>query len=163
MGGVDVLNLKEVIMKFEAVHKTVVNIRKKVHPQCVVCSFGNARGLHLKFEVENDGSVVSEFECDESFEGYKGILHGGVISSILDGAMGNCIFVTGHTAVTVEMNTRFRHPIEIFKKAIVRARIVRVSSPLYLMAAEIIQDGKVKASAKAKFYDSPKIVNGEEG
>jgi len=134
---------------------TVANIRDLVHPKCVVCSFGN--GLHLEFDAANDGGVTATFQCDEALEGYPGMLHGGVISSILDGAMGNCMFASGRATVTVEMTTRFRHPVVTGRKATVSARITQTSHSLYLLEAEIIQEGKVKATAKGKYYDQPKL------
>jgi uncharacterized protein (TIGR00369 family) len=129
-----------------------------VHPDCVVCSEGNAKGLHLKFESADDGSIRGFFECDKTYEGYPGVLHGGILTSILDGAMGNCLFSRGKTAVTVEMNTRFKHAVEINKPAIVTARIVKISYPLYFMEAEISQNEKVKVVAKSKFYDRPELA-----
>ena len=145
-------------MNIETVQNTVTNIRNRVHPKCVVCSFGNGNGLHLEFDIANDGSVTATLQCDEAFEGYPGILHGGVISSILDGAMGNCMFARGMATVTVEMTTKFRHPIITGREAMVSARITRASHPLYLLEAEIIQEGKVKATAKGKYYNQPKLI-----
>ena len=146
-------------MTIEAAHKTVADIRNLVHPKCVVCSFGNENGLHLEFDVADDRSVTATFQCDETFEGYPGILHGGVISSILDGAMGNCMFARGLATVTVEMTTRFRHPVVIGQEATVSARITRYSHPLYLLEAEITQNDKVKATSEGKYYDQPKLIN----
>ncbi|MFH1613569.1 MAG: PaaI family thioesterase [Planctomycetota bacterium] len=145
-------------MTIEAAHKTVADIRNLVHPKCVVCSFGNGNGLHLEFDVADDGSVTATFQCDEAFEGYPGILHGGVIASILDGAMGNCMFARSLATVTVEMTTRFRHPIITGREAMVSARITRSSHPLYLLEADIRQNGKVKATAKGKYYNQPKLI-----
>ena len=145
-------------MNIETVQNTVTNIRNRVHPKCVVCSFVNGNGLHLEFDVADNGSVTSTFKCEKAFEGYPGVLHGGVISSILDGAMGHCMFARGQAAVTVEMTTRFRHPVVTGMEATVSARIVRTSHPLYLLEAEIIQDGETKATAKGKFYDQPKLI-----
>ncbi|MBI9019244.1 MAG: PaaI family thioesterase [Phycisphaerae bacterium] len=101
----------------------------------------------------------AEFLCDETFEGYPGVLHGGVISMILDGAMGNCIFARGQTAVTVEMITKFRHPIVTCRRATIKAVILKDTHPLYLLEAKIIQDGKIKATAKGKFYNQPDLIN----
>ena len=142
-------------MSIETVQNTVANIRNRVHPKCVVCSFANAKGLHLKFDVADDQSVTATFQCNEAFEGYTGILHGGVISSILDGAMGNCMFARGQATVTAEMTTRFRHPVATHQEATVTARVTRALHPLYLLEAEIIQNGQVKATAKGKYYDQP--------
>ena len=146
-------------MKIETIQNTVANIRNRVHPKCVVCSSANTKGLHLHFDVADDGSVKADFQCDEAFEGYPGVLHGGVISSILDGAMGNCMFACGQAAVTVEMTTRFRHPVTTCNQATVSARIIGASHSLYLLEAEIAQDGEIKATAKGKFYDKPDLVD----
>ena len=131
----------------------------QVHPNCIVCSLGNAKGLHLRFEATGDNSVKALFECDKAYEGYAGILHGGVISSILDGAMGNCMFRQGQTAVTVEMTTRFKYPVEINKTSMVTARITKFAHPVYLLEAEIKQGGQVKAAAKSKFYARPELAD----
>ena len=144
-------------MATEIAYKASAGICSQAHPQCVVCSIANAKGLHLEFEVSEDGSVKATFECNEALEGYPGILHGGVISTILDGAMGHCMFARGQTAVTVEMTTRFRHPVVTGHKATVLARIIRYSHPLYLLEAEIIQNGEVRVIAKSKFYDQPEL------
>lgn len=150
-------------MNIEMVQNTIAYVRDKVHPGCVVCSSANSKGLHLKFEVKDDKSVEAGFQYDESFQGYPGILHGGVISSILDGAMGNCMFAYGLSTVTVEMTTRFKLPVLTEQDATVSARIIRSSHPLYLLEAEIIQDEKVRATAKGKYYDQPEFAHLMEG
>ena len=151
-------NNKDAVMKIETVQSNVVNIRNLVHPNCVVCSFGNENGLHLDFDISHDGSVTATFQCDETFDGYPGILHGGVISSILDGAMGNCMFAHGQATLTIEMTTRFRHPVATGQEATVLARITDDMNPIYLLEAEIIQEGKVKATAEGKYYNQPKLI-----
>ncbi len=132
------------------------DIRQKAHPNCVACSLLNTKGLQLAFAVNDDG-VHARFECDEAFEGYPGMLHGGIISTILDGAMGNCLFALGLIAVTVEITTRFRHPVLIGRAASVQARLERIAEPLYLLTARIVQDGQVKATAKGKFFHQPRL------
>jgi uncharacterized protein (TIGR00369 family) len=140
-------------------NQLVSDIREQVHPGCVVCSLKNGNGLHLHFDVTENGSVTASFDCDEDMEGYPGILHGGVITSILDGAMGHCIFACGQAAVTVEITVRFRHPVRTGLPATVLARIVRSSRPLYFLEAKIIQNEQVKAVAKGKFYDKPELIS----
>lgn len=140
------------------INKTLDDIRDRVHPKCVVCSSVHPRGLNLKFDIVKDKGVVATFQCNEELEGYPGVLHGGIISTVLDGAMGHCMFARGQAAVTVEMTTRFRHPVVTGRPAMVSARITRISHPLYLLEAEIVQNGEVKATAKGKFYDQPELV-----
>ena len=71
------------------------------------CVVGPAE-LGLEFRVLADGSVTASFDCGESFDGYGGMLHGGVVSAIADGAMTNSLFAYGIAAVTAELNVRFR-------------------------------------------------------
>ena len=141
------------------INKTLDRTRDRVHPKCVVCSAVHPRGLNLKFDIDKNKTVVATFQCNEELEGYPGVLHGGIISTVLDGAMGHCMFARGQAAVTVEMTTRFRHPVVTGKPATVSARITRISHPLYLLEAKILQDGEVKATAKGKFYDRPELVD----
>ena len=145
-------------MSIETQQNIAGNIRNWIHPNCVVCSLANSKGLHLEFVSTNDGGITATFQCDEAFEGYPGVLHGGVISSILDGAMGHCMFARGRTAVTAEMTVRFRHPVVINQEAKVLARISRSSHPLYQLEAEILQAGQIKATAKSKYFDQPQLI-----
>ncbi|RPI62864.1 MAG: PaaI family thioesterase, partial [Planctomycetaceae bacterium] len=87
------------------------------------------------------------------YEGYEDVLHGGVISSLLDGAMTNCLFAHGIVAVTAELVVRFRHPVAIDVPVSVIGRIVSSSPPLHITEAKVIQDGVVMAVAKAKFME----------
>jgi len=136
----------------------IANISSRVHPNCIVCSPANTKGLKLRFASGSDGSTTATFACHEALEGYLGVMHGGVISSILDGAMTHCMFARGKTAVTAEMSTRFRHPILVRQSATVSARIKRSSHPLYLLEAKIVQAGQVKATAIGKFLDQPDLL-----
>lgn len=129
--------------------------RAGLHSRCVVCGRPGPVGLGLAFQVQADGSVTACFDCHEDFEGYDGMLHGGVISAIADGAMTNCLFACGITAVTAELKVRFRHPIELGTSLIVVARITRRSEPLFLVEAELTQSGQLKAKASGKFMATP--------
>jgi len=129
--------------------------RHDMHPRCVVCGRPTPAGLGLEFEVLSDGSVTAGFDCGESFEGYGGMLHGGVVSAIADGGMTNCLFAHGIAAVTAELNVRFRHPMESGTPLTVTARIVRRAGPLFLVEAELTQAGQIKAKASGKFMETP--------
>ena len=57
------------------------------------------------------------------------------------------------------MTTKYKHPVVTKQDATVSAKITRTSHPLYLLEAEIVQDGKVKAIATGKYYDQPKLID----
>jgi len=128
-------------------------LRKESHPGCVVCCPTNGQGLGLEFRIAQDGAVEASFTCDKVFQGYPATLHGGVISAMLDGAMTNCLFAHGHISMTAELNVRFRQPVATDHPAKVRAWITSSMRPVHELAAELVQDGVVKASAKAKVLE----------
>ncbi len=138
----------------------LVQTRRRTHPHCAVCNLANRNGLKIDYVLdEKSQNVTATFWGETCHEGYPGILHGGVISAIFDGAMGNCLFAMGKTAVTVEITTRFRHPVVLHETTYVSARITRESYPVYCLEAEIKQNGQVKATAQGKFYDQPDLVD----
>ena len=130
--------------------------RLRSHPHCVVCAPENSHGLGLQFVVRNDGGVESCFDCNTALEGYPQQLHGGVIALLLDSAMTNCLFAHGHAAVTGELKIRFRHPVATSQAVSVRAWIERSRPPLHVMTASVVQNGKVMASASARFMERPR-------
>ena len=126
-------------------------LREIAHPRCVACSPDSKAGLRLNFREIGDGAVRATFDCAVAFEGYPGQLHGGIISTLLDAAMANCLFAQNLQAVTAELSVRFKAPVVLKHQATTEARVVRDLFPLFLMEASVIQDGEVKATATAKF------------
>ena len=137
----------------ETVKDHWIEIRQQLHPNCFVCCSQNERGLQLECERSSDGSMVGQFPCDRTLEGHSGLLHGGVISAVLDEAMANCLLAHGHVAVTADFRVRFRHPVVTGQVATVRAWISRARPPIYELSAEMIQNGQVKTVATGKFMD----------
>jgi uncharacterized protein (TIGR00369 family) len=131
-------------------------MQSRIHSNCVVCSSSNHRGLQLEFEPADGGRVQARFGCDEAFEGYEGVLHGGVLAALLDGAMTNCMFAHGIPAVTGQLSIRFRHPVLAGKEATVHAWLEQSWPPLHLLKAEIVQGAQIKATASGKFMEQPR-------
>ncbi len=127
--------------------------RQAEHPQCCVCGWPTEPGLGLRFSALGDGSIEGRFGCDARFEGYTGLLHGGITSAVLDGAMTNCLFAHGIVALTAEMTVRFKHPVVLNIPLVVRAHLVRSLRPLHMVEARIEQDGQLKAQATGKFME----------
>jgi acyl-coenzyme A thioesterase PaaI-like protein len=127
--------------------------RDRVHPHCVVCNPANSSGLRTEFTVQEDNSVVGEFPGSTVFEGYPGLLHGGVTAALLDGAMTNCLFARGIEAFTAELTVRYREPVDARNKIAVRASLTESHGRLHLLRAELRQAGRIKATARGKFIE----------
>ncbi|MGE5610452.1 MAG: PaaI family thioesterase [Bacillota bacterium] len=138
----------------------IMQLCSEAHPACFVCGPAQPGGLQVRFVPQADGSVATTFACEQGYEGYPGIVHGGVVACLLDGAMTNCLFSLGHVAFTADLHVRFRHPLCTGQEAIVRARVTRDASPLFVLEAQIMQAGQVKASAVGKFMEKDRPAVG---
>lgn len=125
--------------------------RATTHAGCVVCGHSNEHPPRVDFTVQEDQSVEATVVGGEHYEGYAGLMHGGVIATLLDAAMTNCLFARGERAVTADLHIRYRHPVASQEPAHVRAWLERDNKPLFVMHAELRQAGKLLVSAIGKF------------
>jgi acyl-coenzyme A thioesterase PaaI-like protein len=132
-------------------HIRLLNTQMETHPFCFVCSGSNPMGLALRYAPQPDGSVSARFLGHSALEGYPGLLHGGVIAALLDGAMTNCLFALGNPALTVELKVRYHAGVFAAEESLIQARLEDDSHGLYQLRAELRQSGVVKASATGKF------------
>jgi acyl-coenzyme A thioesterase PaaI-like protein len=99
----------------------LVNNQTEAHPFCFVCSGSNPMGLALRYEPEPDGSVSAKFLGHSALEGYSGLLHGGVIAAMLDGAMTNCLFARGIRGLTAELKVRYHESVTASEEVFLQA------------------------------------------
>jgi uncharacterized protein (TIGR00369 family) len=117
---------------------------------CFVCGEENPDGLHLRFSL-NKGKVLTEFTPQKIHQGYKDIVHGGIISTVLDEAMVKAALMQGMPAVTAEITVRFRNPLMAGEKAIIEAEITKASRKIIETAAVVKKaDGTPIAESSAK-------------
>lgn len=121
------------------------------HPFCFVCSASNPLGLAVRFETEEDGAVFASFLAPHALEGYPGLLHGGLVAAMLDGAMTHCLFSRGIKALTAELQVRYPHPVTIGEGLTVRAWLESSRHGMHRLRAEVVQAGRVCARAQGKF------------
>lgn len=82
---------------------------------CFACGRLNPDGLQLKFAFFDD-HVEAFFDCPEKFQGWDGIIHGGIVSTLIDEVMYHAM--TGKPdALTAEMTVRFIKPLRVGTKA----------------------------------------------
>ena len=119
---------------------------------CFVCGPDNPIGLHLVFRLE-DGLCVSEFTPGPAHVGYPGVVHGGMIYSVLDDVMANLLYLNGARAYTASCNIRYRMPASVGEPLRLEGRQVERRRNLVKMEgrAARVQDGKVVAVATATF------------
>ena len=121
--------------------------------RCFVCGMENPFGLQVKPEISDAGAYVS-IECtpSERYQGWANVLHGGILSTLLDEAITHVgIGTFNGPAVTAQLEVRFRNPVPPGVKLLVRAERVKVSRRLVEAKAEIKgSDGTLIATGTGK-------------
>lgn len=116
---------------------------------CFACGPGNPRGLKLTFHLDGDEYVTS-FVADRAYQGYEGIIHGGILATLLDEVMARYVWEKAGPAATAKLTIRYRRPAPTGQVIEVRGRITAVRShgQAYETAAEArLADGTLLAEA----------------
>jgi len=79
---------------------------------CFACGELNERGLRLQLHL-SDGRCWTELALGPEFEGWEGIVHGGILSTILDEVMAWSLVAQDVWGVTARMTTDFRRPVRV--------------------------------------------------
>ena len=122
---------------------------------CFGCGHDNPIGLKLRFYEDGDRVWAPWTPCREH-QGYEGIVHGGLITTVLDEVMGWAIYVRKLWAVTGTVNVRFRKPVGVGIETRGVAWVERVSGRKVDVRGQLVQeDGVVLADATAIFIRVP--------
>lgn len=92
---------------------------------CFACGSLNNSGLKLQFKLDSKSKAIStEFIPRKVHQGFRDIVHGGIIGLILDECMVNLIWKLGIRAVTAEYTVRLLNPAKIGEKLIFSATVI---------------------------------------
>ena len=137
------------------------NLGACLHPRCVLCGPRNPWSLGLQFQPAGDGGgVQATFRGHERLQGYEGLLHGGVIASLLDAAMTHCLFHHQVHAVTARLEISYLEPVPLGVPLVIRARPVSMRPTLCRLEAEVEWEGRTLATATARFMP-PRAIPAE--
>lgn len=122
--------------------------------RCFGCGQANPGGLHLEFFVADDGLVVTLPTVPEAFEGPHGILHGGIVATLLDEAMSKAVRAKGFTAMTRHIEVDYLRPVPSATRIRIEARAIQSDGRKHHTEARILDaTGKVLSRAKALFIE----------
>jgi acyl-coenzyme A thioesterase PaaI-like protein len=123
---------------------------------CFVCGQNNPHGLQIRFQQQTDGGMTATWTPASAWEGFRGIVHGGVVSTVLDEAMSKAVAGTGIEALTAELRVRFRRHVTSGHQFFIRGWIVTRNKRLMKTEAVLMAtDGTEYAHAWATFLPLP--------
>ena len=119
---------------------------------CFVCGKDNPSGFQIKFQAK-ENQVIGEFTATEQHQGYKGVVHGGILCTLLDEAMGWVpTLVTKRMTLSAELNFRFLKPVPIKKKLIISTKVDSIHRRLYTASGQIAdEEGVIYVTGSGKF------------
>ncbi len=117
---------------------------------CFACGRDNPDGLHLEF-VETADGLTTTIAFDGRFQGYRDVVHGGLVSTVLDEAMVTLLNRMGVLALTAELTVRFLSPVKVGEPITFTARLAEARRNVYRVEAEATRAGETVARSEARF------------
>lgn len=120
---------------------------------CFVCGQLNENGLKAVFDIDRE---QRQSHClitiPNGFQGWADVVHGGILSSLLDEA---CIYAcqsAGQQFVSAELNVKFRKPVTVGTEITVTGELLDRRKRIWQARAQIEIDGTIHAEATAKVF-----------
>jgi uncharacterized protein (TIGR00369 family) len=123
---------------------------------CFACGSLNTHGIQLELHAGN-GRCWTELELDRRFEGWEGIAHGGIVSTILDEVMAWALVDNDSWGVTARMQVEFKRPVPIGRRIRGEGRVLELRRRVVRAAGTLVDavDGTVLATAEGTFVAAP--------
>ena len=117
---------------------------------CFVCGMQNPIGLKAFFYQDEEGRVVAHFIGKEEHQGYPGVMHGGIVTALLDEVIARVAIAQDLLwGVTAKLEVRFRRPVPLGQPLTLVGEMTRLRSRTVEAHGEIrLEDGTVAAEAE---------------
>jgi uncharacterized protein (TIGR00369 family) len=120
---------------------------------CFGCGGANARGMKLTFEQDDSTQRIrGAFKLGAEYQGGPGFIHGGIIATVLDEAMGKVSRFRGVRAVTAELNVEYLKPVSVDAPLLIEAyEVEKTGRNLHYVGEIRNQAGDLLARGRGRF------------
>ena len=120
---------------------------------CFVCGQDNPAGLKLDFFFDRERKKAwAEFRAGREYEGYRDIVHGGILSSLLDEVMAKAILADEIPVVTSKLMVEFRKPVLIGEKLRAEGWITGQKGQAFFTEGRIAKENGEEAAVASGVY-----------
>ena len=124
---------------------------------CYACGARNPHSLGLIFRREGE-EIVADFTPDARYQGFPGVVHGGVLATLLDEALERYSVTAGRWLMTARLEVRYRQAAPVGRPLRIAARLVSARARALVAVGTIAladEPGSVVAEATGTFLPLP--------
>ncbi len=130
---------------------------------CFVCGLENLYGLRLKFYATGPGEVTTHCSIPEQYQGYPGVVHGGVVAAMLAEVAARALMGVDPDAtrfmVTARLTIQYRQTVPVAQPLRIVGKVEKEKHRSATAKAAIYGAGQqVLAEASALLVDLPEQV-----
>lgn len=126
---------------------------------CFVCGLENPIGLQLKMYQTAPGVIETTYTAPQHFQGYPGVLHGGIVASLLDELSGRALMgdpIEPRFMVTGKLEVKYRKKVPVGKQLKIVGKAAKSRGKMAESWAGIYdENGVLLAEATALLIDVP--------
>ena len=112
------------------------------------------------------GRVMAEYSVPDNYQGFPGVVHGGIVFTMLDEVLGRVTMVGDHTkfTMTAKVEVRFRKPVPTGELLQIHGKVERRRGRISFASAELrLPDGSIAAEAKGMMAEVPdQVIDAEQ-
>ena len=113
---------------------------------CFICGLENPVGLHLHIYETEPGVVETIYVAPEHFQGYPGVLHGGIVGAIIDEISGRALMgsdpMNPRFMFTARLEVKYRKNVPIGKPLKIVGKAGKAKSGIYeAETGELLAEG----------------------
>ncbi len=106
-----------------------MSIKQPNSRMCFICGLENPVGLHLHIYETEPGVVETTYIAPEHFQGYPGVLHGGIVGAIIDEVSGRALMgsdpMNPRFMFTAKLEVKYRKNVPVGRKLKIIGKAVR--------------------------------------
>lgn len=125
---------------------------------CFVCGLENEAGLRLRFNDNGVDEVQAEITLNRRYQGYPGVVHGGISAAMLDEIAGRVTMIgdPNRFMMTATLDIKYRKPLPVETPLTLVGRLVRDRGRLVDAHSEIrLPDGTIASEANVTLAQIP--------
>jgi acyl-coenzyme A thioesterase PaaI-like protein len=123
---------------------------------CFVCGRENPIGFHMQFFVDDAGCVHASYTPHDKHQGYPGVMHGGLVTALLDEIIGRTAIAMDLWCMTARLEVRFKKPVPIGTPLKLKGEITKHNGRLLEGRGEVrLEDGTLAVEAHGTYLKIP--------